>query len=222
MANLKRLMRSAMRRLTGKKKNPAIEGYPDDELQDHEVKFWIRDWNDEWEEKIRGRIEHFYHEFFDFNNLEEPVLEAGGAGIPIAKYFNKHKDMTLLDPLHLKLARTEKFAFLRQWKGFGESFLTWKPDRQYGTVMAFNCIDHFNNAEVGFFEKSHQILKPGGRLMVYYHLRSVHKDNHLALKQEIIDQSIAKWFNIEKYSNEWDPLAVGWVDECRRYILVKK
>jgi hypothetical protein len=63
------------------------------------------------------------------------------------------------------------------------------------------------------------VLKPTGKVYLYYHLRDNDSGSHLKLDQSKIDKEMSKYFTVIKYSEEMEPEVVGWASGCRRYIL---
>jgi len=196
--------------------------YTDSELQAHELHFWTTQWHAEWDAFAEKRFKTYYNPFFDFSSMKEPILEVGCAGIPASSYFPLRA--TLIDPLLKDLLHVTRFSKIGQGNTvISESFITAiLPKNEFNSVLCFNCLDHFNNAETLFFAKTHSVLKPAGRLYLYYHLREYGKDDHLALDQSAINKEIAKYFTVIKYSEEMEPEVIGWASGCRRYILEKK
>ena len=195
----------------------------DTQLQEHEVDFWLNNWNESWHEFMTKRFHTFYDPFFNFSTLVPPILEVGCGGTPVSLFFNIEE--TLIDPILDKLTTNSKFAtLLRNKQLISESFLTTNklPETHFNSIICLNCLDHFNNSESTFFELTHKYLKPQGNLYLYYHLRSTERDSHLALNQKTIDFSIHKYFNVIKYSKEMEPEVIGWADGCQRYILEKQ
>lgn len=179
--------------------------YTDEQMQDHELLFWVRDF-----------YPPLYHEswyklFFPFEELDgKKVADVGCGGYPISNYINSKMDLLLVDPLLDRLIATEKYAHLSDNKIFSGSILDFDPKEKLDYVVCLNVIDHFNDPSFTLVDKFENALTPGGELWLYYDVRPNDAEDHKALDSDGIMNKIKEKFDIIKMDETVNPKHIGW------------
>lgn len=196
-------------------------GYNDNELQQHELNYWLTG------HKLPFHHEKFYKEFFNFSKLHSKnVIEIGCGGCPISEYSGIEftNNLTLLDPLLNSLIRYDRYYNLQKYNLISESILELKTDEKFDNIICLNVIDHFNDTEYLFVQKMANILNENGELWLYYDLRTMDSDDHLAIDNIKLMKTLEDHFDIIKISRDINPTHIGWsnIYESIRLILQKK
>jgi 2-polyprenyl-3-methyl-5-hydroxy-6-metoxy-1,4-benzoquinol methylase len=190
--------------------------YTDEQLQDHELNFWINDF------KKPFYHEKFYKDFYNFDLLKgKKVLDIGCGGYPVCEYTSESIELTILDPLIDKLILNDKYNHLDRFEKFSGSILDYNGS-DYDVVVCLNVIDHFNDKEFVFVDKFNSFLKNSGELWLYYDVRPIDCDNHLALDSDGILNKLKLHFDIIKIDETTNPTHVGWSKITKSIRLIAK
>ena len=190
---------------------------------DHELKFWI---NYRFE---NGNFLHrnFYEKFFPFQEIKGKILEIGCGGAPFYTYipgnFDKQK-ISLIDPLLNDLSTIDRYNHLTDCNLFSCNFLEFNSQEKYDTVICLNVIDHFPYGQDEFLRKVNNCMFNNGQLYLYYDLRTTNENDHYAINESLVRNSIHDLFEIVKEDYTINPNHVGWskIYKSHRAILNKK
>jgi hypothetical protein len=193
--------------------------YTDEKLQDHELNFWLKNYN--------GDFFHlkFYQEFFNFSELSgKKTVDIGCAGAPISDYCGVNDiDLTIVDPLIDKLIEHDKFKHLSKYNYSSNSLFDFN-DNEYEYLVCLNVVDHFNDSEYTFVDKFSSILKIDGLMWLYYDVRDINDGEHLSINNEKLINKIKDNFEIIRMDESINPTHSGWssVNKSIRLIAKKK
>jgi hypothetical protein len=193
--------------------------YTDEKLQDHELNFWLKNYN--------GDFFHlkFYQEFFNFSELSgKKTVDIGCGGAPISDYCGVNDiDLTIVDPLIDKLIEHDKFKHLSKYNYSSNSLFDFN-DNEYEYLVCLNVVDHFNDSEYTFVDKFSSILKIDGLMWLYYDVRDINDGEHLSINNEKLINKIKDNFEIIRMDESINPTHSGWssVNKSIRLIAKKK
>jgi 2-polyprenyl-3-methyl-5-hydroxy-6-metoxy-1,4-benzoquinol methylase len=193
--------------------------YNDDELQNHELDFWINGYNPPFFHY------EFYNEFFDFSELSgKKTIDIGCGGTPISDYCGiSDINLTIVDPLIEKLLTHNKYKHLEKYNHFSCSLFDLEP-LDYDYLVCLNVIDHFNDDQYSFVDKFHSLISDNGFMWLYFDVRTQNDESHLAIDRNKILKKIESKFDIIKISSNINPKHNGWssIVESIRIIAKKK
>lgn len=193
--------------------------YNDEDLQNHELDFWIKSYNPPFFHF------NFYNNFFNFSELSgKKTIDIGCGGAPISDYCGiSDIDLTINDPLIGQLISHKKYEHLQKYKYFSCSLFDLE-EGGYEYLVCLNVIDHFNDTEYTFVDKFNSLISDGGYMWLYFDIRSYNDENHLAIDKFKILEKIKINFEIVKISYEINPVHKGWssINESIRLIAKKK
>jgi cyclopropane fatty-acyl-phospholipid synthase-like methyltransferase len=175
--------------------------YTDEDLKNHELKFWINSYEPPFIHL------DFYREFFNFSELsKKKTIDIGCGGAPISDYCDVHDiNLTLISDL----VKNPKFSHLSKYKFYSNSLFDLN-ESGYEYLVCLNVIDHFNDESYSFIDKFHSFLKDDGIMWLYYDVRDKNDGNHLRIDNLRLIEKMKSKFEILKMDNTINPKHSGW------------
>lgn len=155
----------------------------------------------------------YYIDFFPFSEITGHCLEIGCGGSPFVTYVDNpisNIDLSLVDPLINQIAELPRYDFLKNYHIFNCSLLNFSTLETYDYIICLNVLDHFPKYHTNFIDKIKSLLKPLGKLFLYYDIRKENKDDHYSIDHNIIYQHIHNNFSIVKESLAINPEHKDW------------
>ncbi len=150
-------------------------------------------------------------------------MDVGCGGTPITDYIDATPRLTLLDPLLDDLVKLERYSHLRSYAGHSCSVLEFTGRHLFDVITCLNVVDHFHDDELDFIEVFHRALRPRGELWLYYDVRPVNADDHLAVDHASIVEKLRARFDVASYDGSVNPKHGRWsgVEKSIRLIATK-
>jgi 2-polyprenyl-3-methyl-5-hydroxy-6-metoxy-1,4-benzoquinol methylase len=176
---------------------------------DRELDFWIH----YFQPYKNFKHKNFYVEFFPFNNISGSCLEIGCGGSPFITYMDEQPNafqLSLVDPLIEEISNIPRYAFLKNHTNYNSSLLNFETSQKYDFIICLNVLDHFPDNHINFLIKMQNLLKPTGKVFLYYDVRQKDADDHYSINHSIIYSHIHNSFDIVKESLECNPEHRNW------------
>ena len=155
----------------------------------------------------------YYVDFFPFSEVKGCCLEIGCGGSPFVTYIDNpinDLQLSLLDPLINQISELPRYEFLKNYPTINCSLLNFNTSATYDYIICLNVLDHFPKHHTNFIEKIKSLLKPFGKLFLYYDIRKENKDDHYSINHNIVHQYIYDNFSIIKESFTVNPEHKNW------------